>query len=86
MLMNSLSLDESSEPLIWVSVEVGVGVDRFGVDGREGGFEPCGVVVVEGSPEDGAAEAMLTVFVVAVYATVCFLAAKVRILLCGCPT
>jgi len=66
MLMNSLSLDESSEPLIWVSAEVGAGVDKLGVDGREGGFEPCGVVVVEGRPEDGAAEAMLTVCIVAV--------------------
>jgi len=66
MLINSLSLDESSEPLIWVSAEPGAGVDRFGVDGREEGFEPCGVVVAEGYSDDGAAAAMLAVCVVAV--------------------
>ena len=58
--MNSFSLDESSAPpLISVAAEVG-GVDRLGVVGREDGFEPCGVVVAEGSSDDGAAKAMLT--------------------------
>jgi hypothetical protein len=57
--MNSFSLDESSPlALSSVAAEVG-GVDRFGVLGRDDGFEPCGVVVVEGTPDDGAAEAML---------------------------
>jgi len=60
MLMNSFSLDESSAPpLISVAAEVG-GVDRLGVVGRDDGFEPCGVVVAEGSSDDGAAKAMLT--------------------------
>lgn len=56
--MNSFNLDESSVPLISVAAVVG-GVDRLGVVGREDGFEPCGVAVVEGTPDDGAA--MLTV-------------------------
>ena len=59
MLMNSFSLDESSAPLISVAAVVG-GVDRLGVVGREDGFEPCGVAVVEGTPDDEAAAAILT--------------------------
>ena len=59
--MNNFSLDESSEPLTSPDVAEGVGVDRLGVDGRDDGFEPCGVAVAGGRPDDGAAAAMLTV-------------------------
>lgn len=69
--MNSFNLDESSEPLISLppAADVG-GVDRLGVLGREGGLEPCGVAVVDGAPDDGAAEAMLTVAETDVHAAV----------------
>lgn len=58
MLRNNLSLEESS-PLTSVAAAV-EGVERFGVDGLEIASGPIGVVVPEGCPDEGAAEAILS--------------------------
>lgn len=57
MLRNNFRRDESSAPpFISVAADV-VGVERLGVVEREDGS--TGVVVPDGTPDEGAAEAML---------------------------
>lgn len=56
MLINNFNLEESSLPF---TSTVGGGVDKFGVVGLE--LESNGVVVPDGLPDDGAAEAIIFV-------------------------
>lgn len=58
MLKNSFSLEESSPFTSETATEEGV--ERLGVEGLEFAFGSTGVVVPEGFPEEGGAEAILS--------------------------